>query len=151
MIHKFFLCIYFYCNEWMMYVEKLTLNLNNAALKLDKLLHATCRLTYSAVQRTLNYVQLSSAIKPLASSLQSVNLPVQCSWKMCTNCTKSATSLYKNFCNVSITLILVHLAKVFYVFDLRRFWLQLLQTVTYIMCVKLTSLLILQGECFGCV
>jgi hypothetical protein len=135
----------------MMYVEKFTLNLENTALKLDKLLHATCRLTYSAVQRTINYVQLSSTIELLASCLQSVNLPVQCSWKICKNCTKSATSLYKNFCNVSLILILVHLATAFYVFDLRRFWLQLLQTVTYIMCVKLTSLLILQGECIECV
>jgi len=39
-----------------MYVEKFTSNLKNTALKLRKLLHATCRLTYSAVQRTVNYV-----------------------------------------------------------------------------------------------
>jgi hypothetical protein len=44
-----------------------TLSLKNAALKLDKLLHATRRLTYSAVQHTVNYVQLSSMIELLAS------------------------------------------------------------------------------------
>ena len=81
----------------MLYIEKFTLNLKNIALKLDKLLHATCRLTYSAVQHTVNYVQLNSTIELVAPYLQSINLPVQCSWKICTNCTKSATSLYKNF------------------------------------------------------
>ena len=86
-------------------MKKFTLNLKNTALKLDKLLHATCRLTYSAVQHTVNYVQLSSTIELVAPYLQSINLPVQCSWKICTNCTKSVTSLYKNFCNVSLVLI----------------------------------------------
>jgi len=61
-----------------MYVEKFTLNLKNTALKLDKLLHATCRLTYSAVQRTVNYVQWSSMIEILASYFKNINLPVQC-------------------------------------------------------------------------
>jgi hypothetical protein len=46
-----------------MYVEKFTLNLKNIVLKLDKLLHATCILTYSAVQHTVNYVQLNSMIE----------------------------------------------------------------------------------------
>jgi hypothetical protein len=46
-----------------MYVEKFTLNLKNTALKLDKLLYATYKLTYSAVQHTVNYVQLSSMIE----------------------------------------------------------------------------------------
>ena len=86
-----------YCNEWMMYMKRFTLNLKNTALKPDKLLHATCRLTYSAVQHTVNYVQLSSKIELVAPYLQSINLPVQCSWKICTNFTKSATFLYKNF------------------------------------------------------
>jgi hypothetical protein len=48
---------------------KVYLNLKNTALKLEKSLHATCRLTYSAVQRTVNYVQLSSMIELLASYL----------------------------------------------------------------------------------
>jgi len=78
-------------------MKKFTLNLKNTALKLDKLLHATCRLTYSAVQHNVNYVQLSSTIELVAPYLQSFNLPVQCSWKICTICTKSATSLHKNF------------------------------------------------------
>jgi len=81
----------------MIYVEKFTLNLKNTALKLDKLLHATCRLTYSTVQHTVNYVQLSSMIELLASYFKSINLPIQCSWKTCRNCTKSATFVYKNF------------------------------------------------------
>ena len=85
------------CNERMIYVEKFTSNLENTALKLDKLLHATCRLIYSAVQRTVNYVQLSSMIEILASYFNNINLPVQYSWEICINCTKSATSLYKNF------------------------------------------------------
>jgi len=59
-----------------MYVEKFTLNWKNTALKLDKLLHATCRLTYSAVQRTVNYVQLCSMIELLASYFKNINLPV---------------------------------------------------------------------------
>ena len=71
----------------MIYVKKFTLNLKNTALKLDKLMHATCRLTYSAAQRTVNYVQLSSMIDLLASYFKSIILPVQCSWKICTNCT----------------------------------------------------------------
>ena len=50
----------------MMYMKKFTLNLKNTALKPDKLLHATCRLTYSAVQHTVNYVQLSSTIELVA-------------------------------------------------------------------------------------
>jgi len=61
-----------------MYVEKFISNLRNTALKLDKLLHATCKLTYSSVQYTVNYVQSSSMIELLASYLQSINLPVQC-------------------------------------------------------------------------
>jgi hypothetical protein len=60
-----------------MYVEKFTSNLRNTALKLDKLLHATCKLTYSSVQYTVNYVQSSSMIQLLDSYLQSINLPVQ--------------------------------------------------------------------------
>ena len=63
----------------MMYMKKFTLNLKNTALKPDKLLHATCRLTYSAVQHTVNYVQLSSTTELVIPYLQSVNLPVQCS------------------------------------------------------------------------
>jgi len=78
-------------------MKKFTLNLKNTALKPDKLLHATCRLTYSAVQHNVNYVQLSSTIELVAPYLQSNNLPVQGSWIICTNCTKSATSLYKTF------------------------------------------------------
>ena len=81
----------------MMNMKKFTLNLKNIALEPDKLLHTTCRLTYSAVQNTVNCVQLSSTIELVAPYLQSIKLPVQCSWKICTNCTKSATSLYKNF------------------------------------------------------
>ena len=81
----------------MMYVEKFNFNLKNTALKLDNLLNAKCRLTYSAVQRTVNYVQLSSMIELLDSYFKSVNLTVQYSWKICTNCKKSATSLYRNF------------------------------------------------------
>ena len=64
-----------------MYMKQFILNLKNTALKPDKLLHATCRLTYSAVQHTVNYVQLSSAIELVAPYLQSINLPVQCSGK----------------------------------------------------------------------
>jgi len=63
----------------MIYVEKFALNFKNTALKLDKLLHAICRLTYSAVQRTVNYVQLSSMIELLASYFKNINIPVQCS------------------------------------------------------------------------
>ena len=55
-----------------MYMKKFTLNLKSTALKLDKLLHATCRLTYSAVQHTVNYIQLSSTIELVAPYLQSV-------------------------------------------------------------------------------
>ena len=51
----------------------LHINLKNIALKLDKLLHATCRLTYSAVQHTVKYVQLSSTIELVAPYLQSIN------------------------------------------------------------------------------
>ena len=69
------------CNEWMMYMKRFTLYLKNTALKPDKLLHATCRLTYSAVQHTVNNVQLSSTIELVAPYLQSINLPVQCSGK----------------------------------------------------------------------
>jgi len=76
------------------YMKKFTLNLKSISLKPDKLLHATCRLTYSAVQHIVNYVQLSSTIELVAPYLQSINLPVQFSWKICTNCTNSATSLY---------------------------------------------------------
>jgi len=62
-----------------MYVEKFFfLNLRNTALKLDKLLHATCKLTYSSVQYTVNYVQSSSMIELLDSYLKSINRPVQC-------------------------------------------------------------------------
>jgi len=60
-----------------MYVEKFLSNLRNSALKLDKLLHATYKLTYSSVQYTVNYVQSSSMIELLASYLQSINLLVQ--------------------------------------------------------------------------
>jgi hypothetical protein len=63
---------------WVMYVEKFILSLRNTALKHDKLLQATCKLTYSSVQYTVNYVQSSSMIELLASYLQSINLPVQC-------------------------------------------------------------------------
>ena len=74
--------------------EKVYFKFEEYSLKPDKLLHATCRLTYSAVQLTVNYVQLSSTIELVAHYLQSINLPVQFSWKICTNCTNSATSLY---------------------------------------------------------
>jgi hypothetical protein len=60
----------------MIYVEKYTLNLKHTAFKLDKLLHATCRLTYSVVQRTVNYVKLCSMIELAGFYLQSVNLTV---------------------------------------------------------------------------
>jgi len=61
-----------------MYVEKFISNLRNTALKHDKLLHATWKLTYSSVQYTVNYVQSSSMIELLASYLQIINLPVHC-------------------------------------------------------------------------
>ena len=61
-----------------MYVEKFLSNSRNTALKLNKLLHATCKFTYSSVQNTVNYVQSSSMIELIAYYLQSINLPVQC-------------------------------------------------------------------------
>jgi hypothetical protein len=91
-------------NEWYTW-KNFALNLKNTAFKLDKLLHATCRLTYSAIQRTLIYVKLSSMIELAGFYLQSVNLTVQCSWKICSICTYSATPLYKNYCNASLVLI----------------------------------------------
>ena len=94
-------------------MKRFTLNLKNTALKPDKLLHATCRLTYSAVQQTVNYVQLSSTIELVAPYIQSNNLLVQCSGKY--------AQIAQLFCNVSFALILVHLATAFYVFYLRRF------------------------------
>ena len=67
-----------YCNEWVMYVEKFISSLRYTALKLDKLLHANCKLTFSSVQYTVNYVQLSSTMELSASYLQNINQPVQC-------------------------------------------------------------------------
>ena len=94
-----------YCNEWMMYMKKFTLNLKNTALKPDKLLHATCRLTYSAVQHTVNYVQLSSRIELVAPYLQSINLPVQCSGKYAQIVQSQLLLSIKTFCNVSFAFI----------------------------------------------
>ena len=131
-------------------MKKFTLNLKNTALKLNKLLHATCRLTYSAVQHTGNYVQLSSTTELVAPYLQSVKLLVQCSWQICTILQSQLLLSIKTFVTCHSPSFMVHLATTFYVFDLRRFRLQLLQSVIYIMCVKLTPLLILQGKCFGC-
>jgi len=88
----------------MMYMKRFTLNLKNTALKPDKLLHATCRLTYSAVQRTVNYVQLSRTIELVAPYLQSINLPVQCSGEYAQIVQSQLLSI-KTFCNVSFALI----------------------------------------------
>ena len=100
----------------MKYVEKFTLNLKNIALKLDKLLHATCRLTYSAVQRTVNYVQLSSTIELLASYFQS-NSP----GKYAQIVQSQLLLSIKAFVTCHSPSFLVHLATAFYVFDPRRF------------------------------
>jgi len=61
-----------------MYIEGFISNLRNTALKHNKLLHATSKLTYSSVQYTVNYVQSSSMIELLDSYLQSINPPIQC-------------------------------------------------------------------------
>jgi len=85
--------------------EKFTLNLKNTAPKPDKLLHATCRLTYSAVQNIVNYVQLSSTIELAAPYLQSINLPVQCSGKYVQIVQSQLLLSIKTFCKVSFALI----------------------------------------------
>jgi hypothetical protein len=134
----------------MIYVEKFTLNLKNTAFKLDKLLHDTRRLTYSAIQRTLNYVKLSSMIELAEFYLQSVNLTVQCSWKICSICTYSATPLYKNYCNALLVLIPGT--------NWRRYFTNLIYRDSdfdnfnsdFIMSAVLSVLLIIQAECFGC-
>jgi len=86
-------------------MKKFTLNLKNTALKPDKLVHATCRLTYSAVHHTVNYVQLSSTIELVAPYLQSINLPVQCSGKYVQIVHSQLLPSIKTFCNVSFALI----------------------------------------------
>ena len=88
-----------------MYMKKFTLSLKITALKPDKLLHATCRLTYSAVQHTVNYVQLSSTIELVAPYHQSINLPVQCSGKYAQIVQSQLFLSIKPFCNVSFALI----------------------------------------------
>ena len=66
--------------------------------KPDKLLHATCRLTYSAVQHTVNYVQLSSTIELVAPYLQSINLRVRCSGKYAQSVQSQLLLSIKTFC-----------------------------------------------------
>ena len=89
----------------MTYTKKFTLNLKNTALKPDKLLHASCRLTYSAVQHTVTYVQLNSTIELVAPYLQSINLPVQCFGKYAQIVQSQLLLSIKTFCNVSLALI----------------------------------------------
>ena len=67
--------------------------------------------------------------------------------KLCAICTKPAASHYKVFANVSLTLILVHFGDDICIFGLWWFWLSSVK-LTCIMCVKLTLLLILQGELY---
>jgi hypothetical protein len=104
----------------MIYAKKFTLNLKNTALKLDKLLHATCRLTYTEIQHIVNYVQLSSTIELLASYLQSVNLPSNDLGKYAQTVQIQLLLSIKTLCNVSLTLILKHSATA-YLFDSLRF------------------------------
>ena len=60
------------------------------------------------------------------------------------------SSLTKTVVTRCSSSFLVHLATIFYELNLRRPWLRFVEAVIYIMCVVLTTLLILQGECFGC-
>ena len=89
----------------MTYMKKFALNLKNTAIKPDKLLHATCRLTYSAVQHTVNYVQLSNTTELVAPYLQSVNLPVQCSGNYAQIVQSQLLLSIKTLCNVSFALV----------------------------------------------